>query len=225
VKEKNIVNTRDGYDLWAKIYDREDNALIALEELYLNKLIEDLHGLNVLELGSGTGRITTRLIAGKNDVTAIDFSSEMTKVAQSKPEWHRVKFIAADLNCRLPLPENFFDAVISALVIDHIKNLPVFFSECKRICRPDGRILISVLHPAMMLLGINARFTDPDTGLEIFPESFGNQISDYVNAIAEAGIKFVKMFEYSVDQKVMEKSPKAAKYKGWPLLLMFELRA
>ena len=43
------------------------------------------------------------------------------------------------------------------LVIDHIANLEGLFREMKRICKPDGFVLVSVMHPAMMLRGVQAR--------------------------------------------------------------------
>ena len=93
------------------------------------------------------------------------------------------------------------------------------------ICRPDGFVLISVMHPAMELCGVQARFTDPDSGEVVCPESVSNQVSDYVMAATHAGLSFDHMSEHTVDHALVAGTPRAAKYLGWPLLLLMKLSA
>ncbi len=50
------------------------------------------------------------------------------------------------------------------LVLDHVEDLVALLCELKRICRDDGAIVLSVMHPAMMLRGVQARFSDPESG-------------------------------------------------------------
>src|SRR5438105_172200 len=58
-----VVSTAAGYDRWAEIYDGEDNPLIWLEEKHIRPLLGDVHGLNVADIGCGTGRHALRLAA------------------------------------------------------------------------------------------------------------------------------------------------------------------
>src|SRR5579862_4366785 len=51
-----ILSTRDGYDRWAEIYDGEGNPLVAMEEPWVDKLLGDVRGLAVADIGCGTGR-------------------------------------------------------------------------------------------------------------------------------------------------------------------------
>jgi hypothetical protein len=110
------------------------------------------------------------------------------------------------------------------LVLDHLGELTAFFSECRRICRPGGFVLVSIFHPALMLLGIQARFTDPVTGRDVRPASQQNQISDYVMGALRSGLTLEHMSEHAVDVEIATRSPRAAKYQGWPLLLLMRLR-
>ena len=219
------VPTREGYDRWAEIYDDEDNALIALEERLLPPLLGDVRGLSIADIGCGTGRHSLRLAAQGAHVTGVDFSKGMLDIARARPGAEAVTFIEHDLGKPLPLAGASFDRVISCLVAEHITDLPVFFRELKRIMRPDGFILISDMHPAMMLKGIQARFTDPKTGRDTRPQSAGNQISDYVMAATRADLHFDHISEHAVDGALAETSPRAAKYLGWPLLLLMRLSA
>jgi malonyl-CoA O-methyltransferase len=108
-------------------------------------------------------------------------------------------------------------------VLDHIAELDAFFRELRRLCRPTGRVVISVMHPAMSLLGVQARFTDPASGRRISPRGHVHQLCDYVMAAARAGLAFDHMGEYAVDAKLAARSARAGKYLNWPLLLLMRL--
>ena len=218
------LSTRDGYDRWSEIYDTEDNALIALEQARLLPLLGDVAGLRVADLGCGTGRHALRLAAAGASVTALDYSDGMVGKARDKPGWERVHFVRHDLTRPLPLRDADFDRVLCCLVLDHIRDLVGFFGECRRVCRAGGYLLVSVMHPAMMLRGIQAHFTDPNTGRDVQPASVPNQIADYVMAAFRAGLVFDHLSEHAVDEQLAAKSPRAAKYLGWPMLLLMRLR-
>lgn len=218
------LSTRDGYDRWSEIYDTEDNALIALEQARLVPLLGDVDGLRVADLGCGTGRHALRLATAGASVTALDYSDGMVGQARDKPGWERVHFVGHDLTRPLPLLDADFDRVLCCLVLDHIRDLVGFFSECRRVCRADGFVLVSVMHPAMMLRGIQAHFTDPRTGCDVRPASVPNQIADYVMAVIRAGLVFDHLSEHAVDEQLAARSPRAAKYLGWPMLLLMRLR-
>ena len=79
-----IVPTSVGYDQWAASYDRDENPLPALEEPLVRELLGDVHGLDILDLGCGTGRHSIRMAGGGARVTALDFSSEMLAQARKK---------------------------------------------------------------------------------------------------------------------------------------------
>ena len=53
--------------------------------------------------------------------------------------------------------------------------------------RPGGRAVVSAMHPAMFLKGVQARFTDPETGEKVQPGSFAHSIGDFVMAAVRAG--------------------------------------
>ena len=219
-----MLSTQAGYDRWAEIYDTEQNPLISLEEPVVDRLLGDVAGLDVVDVGCGTGRHTLRLAARGARIVGVDFSDGMLARARDKQGASGVEWVAHDLtDLPLPFAAQAFDRVLCALVIDHIAELTAFFAELGRLCRPDGRIVVTVMHPAMMLKGTQARFVDPDTGRETRPESHANLISDYVNAALQAGLRIIETGERSVDEELAERVPRAEKYLGWPMLFWLEL--
>ncbi len=227
--EPSEVATREGYDLWAAVYDSDHNPLIALEERHFSSMLGEVRGRAIADIGCGTGRHAIPLAAAGAKVVGIDFSSGMMKVARAKPGANRVRFVAADLAQPMPLKSESFDCVICCLVLDHIDGLEHLFAEMKRICKSAGFILISAMHPAITLAGGHAGFIDPKTGEKVRPQSVANQISDFVNAAGAAGLKIERMAEYMIDDHIGSvREPKPgmldmSKLIGWPLLLLMRI--
>jgi ubiquinone/menaquinone biosynthesis C-methylase UbiE len=219
-----LVSTREGYDRWSAVYDDEHNPLCDIETPHVHALIGNVRDLAVCDLGCGTGRHTAWLAEAGARVTALDFSDGMIARAREKPGWERVRFVQHDLTQPLPLPDAAFDRVLSSLVVDHIPDLVAFFGECRRIVKPDGLVVVSVMHPAMMLRGVLAHFTDPSTGRDVFPQSALHQVSDYLMAALAVGLRLEHASEHLVDDALAERNPRAAKFAGWPLLLLLAAR-
>ena len=88
-----VVPTRTGYDLWAEVYDTEDNPLIQLENEHIGPIIGNVSGLRLIDLGCGTGRHALRLAEAGARVTAVDFSEAMLSRARAKPGAQRIRFL------------------------------------------------------------------------------------------------------------------------------------
>lgn len=227
-----VVPTREGYDQWASIYDTEDNALIKIETAEVARHMGDVRGLSIADIGCGTGRHAIAWAAAGAHVTALDFSAGMLDRARIKAADRttnggasgRLDFHVHDLTTPLPLPDRSFDRVTCCLVLEHIPDITALFREMGRISRQNGFILATELHPAMGLRGISARFVDPATGREVRPASMPKQISEYVMAVKSAGLTLDYISEHAVDEALAARSPRAAKYLGWPLLMVMKMK-
>jgi hypothetical protein len=113
--------------------------------------------------------------------------------------------------------------VVSGLVLEHLRDLDGFFREARRIIRPCGRAIVSAMHPAMFLRGSQARFTDPNSGEVIQPGSLPHQMGDFVMAAIAAGFRLDGVGEYAPDAEFAARYPRAAKYVGWPMLVLLRL--
>jgi len=218
-------NVQEGYDQWSHIYDHEGNPLIALEEPVMIEALGSVEGLAILDLGCGTGRHALRLAAGGARVSAVDFSEGMLEVARQGEGAHRVDFRVHDLSEPLPWADATFDGVVSGLVLEHLADLAGFFGEARRVLKPGGRAVISAMHPAMFLLGKQAQFSDPATGVKVRPGSIPHQIGAFILAALGAGFQVEGIRETAPDTDFIALNPRAAKYLDWPMLLVLELRA
>jgi malonyl-CoA O-methyltransferase len=205
------------------VYDGEGNPLVELEEPRMAALLGDVRGLAALDVGCGTGRHALRLAAAGARVTAVDFSEGMLAQARRKAAERglAVEFVRHDIAARLPFEDGSFDRVVCGLVLDHVRDVHGLFSEIGRVCR--GRVVVSIMHPSMMLLGVQARFTDPASGIKTYPASVANSMSDYFMGALRAGLRIEAMTEHACDAEMAARVPRAGRYVGWPMLVMMVL--
>jgi malonyl-CoA O-methyltransferase len=109
-------------------------------------------------------------------------------------------------------------------VLEHVPDVAAFLRELSRVTRPEGRIVITAMHPAMFLRGVSARFRDQESGEFLRPRSYVMQVSDYVNAAIEADLRVVSLVERAPDDALAARIPRAAKYVGWPMLFVMTLK-
>lgn len=217
-----VMPVQSGYDRWAKVYDHDANPLQALEEPILVERIGSVQGLNVLDLGCGTGRHALRMAAKGAQVTAVDFSAEMLAKAKQKPHAEAINFVTHDLSQPLPI-DTPFDLVVCGLVLEHIHDLSAFYRELFQSTKASGRVFISFMHSVMFALGTQARFTDPDDEQLVEVESRPHTVSDVVMAAIETGFTLTHVSEHSPDAAFAAEFPRAAKDIGWPMLVVQKL--
>jgi ubiquinone/menaquinone biosynthesis C-methylase UbiE len=214
---------RAGYDRWSAVYDHDANPLQALEGPVVRRAVGDPRGLSVLDLGCGTGRHALWLAEAGASVTAVDFSEGMLAQAREKPGAATVRFLAHDLHQPLPFPAGTFDLVVSGLVLEHLRDLDLFFGEARRVLKPGGRAVVSAMHPSMFLRGSQARFTDPVSGELVQPGSIAHPIGAFVMSAVRAGFALAAIDEVAPDTEFAGRFPRAANYIGWPMLIVLSM--
>jgi ubiquinone/menaquinone biosynthesis C-methylase UbiE len=219
-----VASVRGGYDRWAAVYDHDANPLQGLEGPLVRVSVGDVRGLAVLDLGCGTGRHALWLAEQGAAVTAIDFSEGMLAEARRKPRADAVRYLAHDLHQPLPFADKQFDRVVSGLVLEHLRELGPFFSEAHRVLKSGGRAVVSAMHPAMFLRGTQARFTDPSSGELVVPGSVNHSVSAMVMAAVRTGFRLNDASESAPDDAFAARHPRAAKYVGWPMLVVLSLQ-
>lgn len=206
-----------GYDQWAATYDTDPNSTVAADDLAFPQLWSALRGLRVLELGCGTGRHTTRLLAQDNTVVALDLSAEM--LARARARCPGARFVQGDVLALAPgvLGEPF-EAALSALVLEHVADLPRYFGVVASHLVPGARYYVSELHPARAQAGRLAHFMDRATGRETWLESTAHAEGHLEAAASAAGLACVHREDVLGSTALGERWQK---YLGRPLTRMW----
>lgn len=184
------------YDQWAKTYEAVENATRDLAAQVLRQYSLDLRDRDILEIGCGTGLNTGYLADHAKELVAFDFSAGMLEQARAKITAANVRFVQCDIQHEWQLDKESIDLVICMLVLEHIANLDHVFQEAARVLRSGGEFFVCELHPYKQLQGLQAKFTDANSGNVVLVQAFLHDVSDYVNASIEHGFDVIRLGEW-----------------------------
>ena len=124
---RSFGSVADAYDRGRPPYPREAAAWLVGSE-----------PVTVLELGAGTGKLTTELAAMGHDVHATDPDPEMLGILHRRLPDVRTSLASAE---ELPLPDRSVDVVVSAQAF-HWFDLDRALPEIARVLKPGGRLAL-----------------------------------------------------------------------------------
>lgn len=192
-----------------------------------------------LEVGCGEGRVSRVLKHCGYEVTSTDPVAELVKAAQNSDSAHHYAVCAAD---DLPFPSLSFDLVVAYNVLMDIESMPAALTEMRRVMRPKGLLMISIVHP----LADAARFTDggPEAPFVITEPYFGRKqfegtevrdglqmsffgwsdsLQGYADALEDAGLAIVSLKEPMPDTHFGAEHMK--RWTRMPLFLWLKARS
>jgi ubiquinone/menaquinone biosynthesis C-methylase UbiE len=135
-----VLDSDDGYNKYAKYYDKDWFFLDSFERGELFHLLGDLRGKKVLDVGCGSGRIIADLRKFGATVVAADISESM--VHSTKKKFPDIEVIISDV-ADMPFEDNSFDFVIATFLIVHLKFLEPAFNEVNRVLKPGGSFILT----------------------------------------------------------------------------------
>jgi len=98
------------------------------------KVIKKIDGEKIFEVGVGTGK--------NLDVTGIDFSKKMLKIARRKAKGlDNIKLLEMD-GQKMEFDDNSFDTVITSCVFCSVPDPVKGLKEIGRVCKNNGKIII-----------------------------------------------------------------------------------
>ena len=148
-------------DLQRKIYQTDGDryeALVSREDHRGNipRAIDEIlnvNGLDVLDLGAGTGRLTLMLAPRVKSIRAFDASAEMLRVCRERLLTSGLSNWQVDVadHRQLPIPDHSADLAVSGWSVAYLAvwhpetyraELETWMNEMKRVLRPGGTILL-----------------------------------------------------------------------------------
>lgn len=131
------------YARWAPIYDALCGPVFVNGRRAAARAARNVGG-RILEIGVGTG-LSFDDYDATTEITGIDISEPMiarARVRMSRGDYPFVKELAVMDAHDLAYPDGSFDCVVGQFVITLVENPEHVLSECARVVRPDGQIIL-----------------------------------------------------------------------------------
>jgi len=145
--EKQMMN--QSIDFWDRIAERYSKQPIADEAAYQKKLRLTreyfLPGMEVLEIGCGTGSTAISHAAYVKHICAVDISSKMINIARCKAEVasvENVTFLRSSIE-DLTLPNQSLDAVLGLSILHLLENKDEIITKIHKMLKPGGIFISS----------------------------------------------------------------------------------
>ena len=214
------LSPRDGYRLWAPVYDTE-TVVSALDGEVVMQLAVSTSGRRLLDAGCGVGRRVRATDASL--VVGVDLSDAMLERATGL-----TARCVGDVRA-LPLGVGRFDVVWCRLVLGHLPEIGLAYAELARVCAPAGAIIVTDFHPAAAAAGHRRTFRDlGGTMHEIAHHR--HEAQAHVAAARDAGLDVVRQLDGVVGESVRpyyEHASRRDAYDaqvGLPLVLALHLQ-
>lgn len=184
----------------------------------LNKFTTGVSKKIILDAGCGNGFLENQLSKDAEEIIAMDSSIELLNFAKSNVRQKNIQFQLGDLTQKLDLKDNYFDLVISNMVLQYLPDFKMFAKETNRVLKENGIFVVFIDHPAHALFlraqelvgKRNEKFLDSDSyfksGLrkknslwnKAVLQYYHRTISDYLN-IFSGLFQLVEIQEISDD--------------------------
>jgi len=196
----------EAYRRWALVYGEEPNAFQQLEAPVFERMLGEVSGLRLLDVGCGRGRIA-RWALEHGVRRAIAADRVLAMHAGCGPDTQPLRLVAP--THPLPFRAASFDLVTCALVLGHVADLDAAIAAMARLLRPQGALVISDFHPFATLRGWQRTFIDRD-GRSRAIEQRLHTFSDYVAAFRRNQLQLEALEEPS--------------YQGFPVAFVLRAR-
>jgi 2-polyprenyl-3-methyl-5-hydroxy-6-metoxy-1,4-benzoquinol methylase len=95
--------------------------------------------LTILDVGCGSGEISAHLAALGHRLSGIDISH----TAINKYSLRGLRGMVGDVEKGIPIASGTFDLIWCSEVIEHLQNPEFLLSECHRLLKPRGQLILS----------------------------------------------------------------------------------
>ena len=125
----------------------------------VNKLIGEVSGKKILDLGCGDGTISLQFVTKKNQITFIDLSKKMIDLARKNTPQKfldRCKYL--NLDFYEYFPDQPFDIVLCIGVLAHLDDLEKTIENISRFLKSGGLCVVQFTDHQSLIAKINAFF-------------------------------------------------------------------
>lgn len=179
-----VIDTAEGYDVWAPSYDTPDNDFFAMDEAALLPILDTFPAGDAIDVMCGTGRYAAHLAARGHRVRGYDASPGMLDLARAKLPG--AEFGVADVSA-LPVADASADVMVNALAINHVEDLGPAFAEAARVLRPGGHLLLCSMVGYFLGSRLSPLLEYDSRGVIGYVQEWNHSTGDYLRAALAAG--------------------------------------
>lgn len=226
--EQNIFDNPEFFEGYKELRETDDNYNVLLEQPAMRKLLPEISGKNVLDIGCGAGGNCLDFAnRGANSVTGIDLSEKMLGLARENCSHEKITYLRMSMSdlSELPKPHGGFGLVYSSLAVHYAEDFPRLMREIYALTERGGTLLFSQEHPVMTATvgeghwnydengnKISYTFSDYQRGGKRTVKWFGESVEKYhrtfsevINAVITAGFTIEEICEPVPDEYALEK--------------------
>jgi SAM-dependent methyltransferase len=208
-----------------------------LSDLLLDR-IGDIEGRAILELGAGSGYfapLMLRRFSGQTPARLVisDQAQALVDIARSTFGSVSAEYLVLDVQDALPFADGSFDLILATMLFNELPlgALRLAARECHRVLAPGGRLLATVVHPALVYgLAKRGALTDFGRGLFAMPSADGlrlpvarRSVEAYQTALSECGFT-VTLDDVLPDEKTLHEKPGLKLARETPMALLCDCR-
>ncbi len=227
-----------------KTMPRSVQGLAAAGEWHaLRRLLPDLKGKRVLDLGCGFGwHCRYAVEQGAAAVTGLDVSENMLSEARRLSAGMPITYIREELE-KASFPAGGFDVALSSLVFHYLELFPPMAEQVWNWLAPGGCFIFSVEHPVFTAYGNQDWYYDAQ-GRRLhwpvdryFSESvrkavflgkpirkYHKTLTTYVSGLLQAGFALTALVEPEPDPTLMDSTPEMRDELRRPMMLLLAAR-
>jgi SAM-dependent methyltransferase len=187
------------------------------------RLLGDVRGQAILELGCGGGQCAIAFARQGADVAALDLSdAQLTYARQlAAQEQVAVEFVQGTVEDLHVFGAASRDILFSAYAFQYVADMPRCLAECARVLRPGGRLVFSLDHPFR-----DCFFDAEDDDMAVFPvrsyfdraplhwhwdgdaalamTSHHHTIAEWVDMLAAVGFRLLRLLEPAPPEALLD---------------------
>lgn len=172
---QNIYDNEEFFEKYRELRMNAYNYNNLVEQPAMKKLLPDLNGKTVLDLGCGYGDNCMDFISrGASGVVGIDISSKMLGITKKANAHDNIKYIQMDMSEIHTLTQKF-DLVFSSLAFHYVEDYKKLLGDIKLLLIDGGTLLYSQEHPCTTAPKKGCVWTKDESGNKLY-----SNLSDYM---------------------------------------------
>ncbi len=245
MSRQNIFDNETFFNGYKALRESDCNANDLIEQPAMRKLLPNLNGKTVLDLGCGYGHNCVDFVnKGANRVVGIDISEKMLAVAEKESANDKIEYRNMSMTDIGKLDEKF-DFIYSSLAFHYVKDFDTFAKDMYSVLNAGGQLLFSQEHPIITATVDGAGHFNKDENGNRISYTFSNYnqsgerkihwyvdgvvkyhrtFSDIITALAKAGFVIEEVCEPVPEEWAIQKLPTLAKEYIKPNFLIVKAR-